>query len=78
MYYCGVTRRSIKVPLSSFTLLFSELNTEAAAAFVAVVSFRFEIPTTPRVSAVIFGFAKKQVPRLLGIARKRAIPLRSE
>ena len=43
------------MPLSSFTLLFSELTTDPRAAFVVVDNLRFEIPTTPWVCAVIGG-----------------------
>ncbi len=37
----------MNVPLSSFTLVFSELTTEPSLALVAGANFRFEIPTTP-------------------------------
>src|ERR1700693_4407053 len=45
------------VPLSSFTLFFSELTTEPWFAGAALVSFRSGIPTTPSVCAVIGGRA---------------------
>jgi len=45
------------VPLSTFTLFFSELNTEPCGAVFAGSSFRFEIPTTPWVLPVICGRA---------------------
>ena len=41
------------MPLSNFTLFLSELTTEPWFAWPAGSSFRFEIPTTPCVSAVI-------------------------
>jgi hypothetical protein len=51
--YQGLTRKSMNVPLSNFTLLFSELNTEACDVLDAVDNFKFEIPTTPCVFAVM-------------------------
>lgn len=48
----GFTRRSIKVPLCSFTLFFSELTIEPSLGFVAIDNFRFAIPTTPWVFPV--------------------------
>ena len=47
----------MKVPFASFTLLFSELTTEPWGLLAVADSFRFEIPTTPWVLAVIGGFA---------------------
>jgi hypothetical protein len=53
----GVTFRSSMVPLSTFTLFFSELKTEPWAALGAGSSFRFEMPTTPCVFPVMGGRA---------------------
>ena len=50
------TRSSIMVPLSSFTLFFSEVTIDPCVVPVdAGASVRFEIPTTPCVCAVIGG-----------------------
>ena len=43
----------MNVPLSNFTLLFSELTTEPCAVSCAIDNFRFEIPTTPWVFPVM-------------------------
>ena len=51
--YQGLTRKSMNVPLSNFTLLFSELNTEPCVALDVVDNFKFEIPTTPSVFPVM-------------------------
>jgi len=49
-----LTRRSMKVPLSSFTLFFSELTTEPWDTALAVVtSFKSRSPTTPSVFPVM-------------------------
>ena len=48
----GFTRRSINVPLCSFTLFFSELTIDPSLGFVAIDNFRFAIPTTPWVFPV--------------------------
>lgn len=41
------------MPLSSFTLLFSELTTDPCLVSAVVESVRFEIPTTPWVCPVM-------------------------
>ena len=53
----GLTFNSSIVPLSTFTLFFSELNTDPCAAFAPGSSFRSEIPTTPCVLPVMGGRA---------------------
>lgn len=54
-----LTRKRRSVPLSSLTLFFSELTREPSVAFVACESFRFALPTTPRVSPVMGGCAPR-------------------
>jgi hypothetical protein len=56
----------MKVPFASFTLLFSELTTEPWGLLAVADSFRFEIPTTPWVLAVIGGFALVLLGAALG------------
>ena len=52
-----LTRKSISVPLSNFTLLFVEHHYQPSGAFEGVDKFRFGIPTTPWVFPVIGGRA---------------------
>jgi|HubBroStandDraft_2_1064218.scaffolds.fasta_scaffold1121098_1 hypothetical protein len=49
----GLTRRSISVPLSSFTLFFSEVTTEPSVVLGAADNCRFDIPITPWVFSVM-------------------------